>query len=336
VDDDRSRYGAIVRPDRPGPLRINVLTHPKSPHRGAAFIPGVGLVLFEGASVSSRGPLAQPVAELEAEIRYGLVSRIAKGVGWFGLATGGVFLGTFGAVLAFLGVFVLLIYGIIGLVEGHAALGLLNLFGAAVVAALTRYIYRAIDKFNPHFGKPVRVGDDGLLIGDRYLGFEDIDAVQSNRVRLHDGTLLSFRPGQSEEPDARGKHQAYLNQRASALPEGASRKDESLSAWSNRLGAMLRSGSGSFRGATLSTDDLWAVAENPRASAIERAGAATALAHSGEPERLRIAELGQRIASPSLQRIFERSAKGDHAAIEEELAALEQEQLSASRDRGRN
>ena len=37
-----------------------------------------------------------------------------------------------------------------------------------------------------------------------------------------------------------------------------------------------------------------------------------------------------------LQRIFERSAKGDHAAIEEELAALEQEQLSASRDRGRN
>ena len=96
------RYGRFVIEDR---LRIDVVTHPKAPHSGVVFIPGEGLRFFEGKEVASSGAIAQPVGEIEAVIRDGLVRTIVEWTAWFGLVTTGVVVGSFVAVIACLAVF---------------------------------------------------------------------------------------------------------------------------------------------------------------------------------------------------------------------------------------
>ncbi len=306
-------YALFVASDA-APVRVDLLLNADDFRSGSAHIPGAGLVSFVASRMRQGAPLREAQHSLEPRLRpvfaWDITGKVVKAIVCGSL------------VLIYVAVITAsVVGGILGVLHIVFEIGSRNtpngvfvaMSGGAMVLGV---VANAIFQWGGRLWQSAAAsgGEDGVCLGERFIPFERIAAIQPKVLGLETGELLKF-SGDSQV--LRQLHRDFTSLEGARLPPAASQRGRSVVAWLKRLQTMLRSqGRQGYRENALSEDDLWLVAESARGTLVERAAAAATLATLGEKSRFRIMNLAARTARPRLRRLFEQSA-----AQEEELAA---------------
>jgi hypothetical protein len=193
----------------------------------------------------------------------------------------------------------------------------------------------------------VTAGADGIEIRWLWSSFIPYSAVGgierhakyktqlgSSHVETSRGVLLEHGDGSTylicDDPDARDLIHAVQqgwnkHRRAAAAADLAviRRGDRSMADWMTSLRRLLDQ-PGGYRGRATTPDELWAILENPKTDACDRAAAALALrSHLGEEARPRLRVAIDECASPHLRVALEAiEENSDEATTTESISRL--------------
>ncbi|MBL8741914.1 MAG: hypothetical protein JNK04_12490 [Myxococcales bacterium] len=198
-------------------------------------------------------------------------------------------------------------------------------FGVGLVTYLTRQ-------------REITIGADGVLLptalGTRFLRFDEVRGVKAagRQVRFErsGGPDVIVKAGRSASPETAATIALRVGEamRARTRPDSesalamVSRAGRSLADWRQSMEQLARQ-TQSYRGVTLSSDDLAAILESPAASEEQRIGAALGLLSLGNEHKDRLRIAASACAHEPMRVALDKLARGDvdDDAIEEAIAS---------------
>ncbi len=185
----------------------------------------------------------------------------------------------------------------------------------------------------------VEVGADGVLVRwawrTRFIPAASIEQVSEHAasvdLTLASGRTFNVRVGTGDERTAVATMAERIREAVAARARGTAgsaaavlaRGSRDVRAWIQTLRAVGVGANATLRVAPVDPEELLRLAENPRATAADRAAAAVAFAASGRTDaarRLRVA--GEAVAAPALRVALQSAADGNEDALEAALGEL--------------